>query len=47
LSGKPHQELWFKHADIAGGAVIEFTMGPEPSARFGAGEDAIPPSLTS
>ena len=47
LNGKPRQKLWFKHADIADGAVLEFTMGPRPSAHFGAGEEAIPPSLTS
>jgi putative alpha-1,2-mannosidase len=47
LNGKLHQKLWFKHSDIVDGAVIEFTMGPQPSAQFGAGEDAIPPSLTS
>ena len=47
LNGKPHHKLWFKHSDIADGAVLEFTMGPQPSPQFGAGEDAVPPTLTS
>jgi putative alpha-1,2-mannosidase len=46
LNGKPHHKLWFKHSDIADGAVIEFVMAPVPT-KFGAGEEAIPPSLTS
>ena len=47
LNGKPHPKLWFKHSEIADGAVLEFSMGPHPSTQFGAGEEAIPPSLTS
>ena len=45
LNGKPHNRLWFRHADIADGGVIEFTMGPEPS-RFGTDDSAIPPSAS-
>ena len=45
LNGNPHQKLWFRHADIAGGGTLEFTMGPLPSKEFGAGGDAIPPSM--
>jgi len=44
LNGKPHSKLWFRHADIANGGTIEFTLGPTPGA-FGKGEDAIPPSM--
>jgi putative alpha-1,2-mannosidase len=44
LNGNPYSKLWFRHADIANGASLEFTMSPEPT-RFGAGEDAIPPSM--
>ncbi len=47
LNGKPHPKLWFKHSEIADGAVLEFSMGPHPSTQFGTGEEAIPPSLTS
>ena len=46
LNGRPHTKLWFRHADIANGGSIEFTMGPEPSKEFGVGDDAIPPSLS-
>ncbi len=45
INGKPHTKLWFRHADIANGATIVFSMGPKPSQQFGAGEDALPPSL--
>lgn len=47
FNGKPYDKLWFRHADIVGGAVIEFTMGPRPSATFGTGESALPPSMPS
>ncbi len=46
FNGKPHGKLWFRHADIANGAVIEFTMGPQPS-QFGRGDSAIPPSMST
>ncbi len=46
LNGKPHHKLWFKHSDIADGAIIEFVMASAPT-QFVAGEEAIPPSLTS
>ena len=45
LDGRPWDKAWLRHADIAGGGTLEFTMGPEPSA-WGSGEDALPPSLT-
>ena len=46
FNGKPHDKLWFRHADIVNGAVIEFTMGPEPG-QFGRGDAAIPPSMST
>jgi predicted alpha-1,2-mannosidase len=45
INGKPHTKLWFRHTDIANGATIVFSIGPKPSQQFGAGEDALPPSL--
>jgi putative alpha-1,2-mannosidase len=45
FNGKPHTKLWFRHADLADGATIVFTMGGKPNEEFGAGQDAIPPSL--
>ncbi len=46
FNGKPYERLSFKHADIANGAVLEFTMGPQPS-QFGRGDSAIPPSMST
>jgi len=44
INGKPHQKLWFRHADLANGGTIEFAMGAGPS-KFGTDEAAIPPSM--
>ena len=45
FNGNPHPNLWFRHSDIANGATIVFTMGPRPNEQFGAGTEALPPSL--
>ncbi|MFZ0734267.1 MAG: GH92 family glycosyl hydrolase [Candidatus Sulfotelmatobacter sp.] len=45
LNGKPHSKLWFRHADIANGGTIVFTMSSKPNEQFGADKDAWPPSL--
>ncbi len=45
FNGKPHTKLWFRHADIANGATIVFTMSSEPADQFGSEEGAVPPSL--
>ena len=45
LDGRPYRKTHLAHALLARGAVLEFEMGPEPSA-WGTGEDAAPPSLT-
>ena len=45
FNGNPHPNLWFRHSDIANGATIVFTMGPKPNEQFGAGTEALPPSL--
>jgi len=45
FNGKPHHKLWFSHAEISGGADIEFTMGSQPNPQFGSGEGAAPPSM--
>jgi predicted alpha-1,2-mannosidase len=47
FNGEPYRKLWFRHADIAEGAVIEFTMGSVPNLKFGADEGAAPPSLST
>ncbi len=45
FNGKAYEKLWFRHADIANGATIVFTMGSQPSEIFGVGAAAVPPSL--
>ena len=45
LDGRPWNRPWLRHGDIADGATLEFTMGPEPS-RWGSAPDALPSSLT-
>lgn len=45
LNGAPWTRTWLRHADIANGGTLEFTMGPSPSA-WGRGAEAMPPSLT-
>ena len=47
FNGEPYRKLWFRHADIVQGAVIEFTMGSVPNLKFGADEGAAPPSLST
>jgi predicted alpha-1,2-mannosidase len=46
FNGKPYTKLWFRHADIADGATITFTLSGNPNERFGSEEGAMPPSLT-
>ena len=46
LNGKPYTKLWFRHADVAKGATIVFTLGAKPSEQYSSGESATPPSLT-
>jgi predicted alpha-1,2-mannosidase len=47
FNGKAHDKIWFRHSDIANGATIVFQLGGEPNLQFGAGENAVPPSLSS
>ena len=46
LNGKPYNKLWFNHSALVKGGTLVFEMGAEPNKSFGAGEDAIPPSLS-
>ena len=45
LDGRPYEKTHLPHARLAEGAVLEFELGPQPSA-WGSGEDEAPPSLT-
>ncbi len=44
LNGKPFNNCWFRHKDIANGATFEFVMGDKPSAWATHGE--LPPSMS-
>jgi predicted alpha-1,2-mannosidase len=46
LNGKPWDKPWFSQADIAGGAKLVLTMGPEPNPKWGSRPDAAPASMT-
>ncbi len=44
LNGKPLQQVWFRHADIADGGTLELTMGDTPNKTLGASLESFPPS---
>jgi predicted alpha-1,2-mannosidase len=44
LNGKPLNNCWFRHGDIADGATFEFVMGDKPS--LWATNGALPPSMS-
>jgi predicted alpha-1,2-mannosidase len=47
LNGKPLNQIWFRHADIANGATLELTMGDTPNTQLGTDPASFPPaSLT-
>ncbi|MCD9026959.1 GH92 family glycosyl hydrolase [Luteimonas sp. BDR2-5] len=45
VDGRDWDRPWIRHADIAGGAVLDFRLGDTPS-DWGSDADALPPSLT-
>jgi hypothetical protein len=45
VNGKPYHKTYLRHDVLAAGAVLDFQMGPEPSA-WGGDADAVPPSIT-
>ena len=46
LNGKPYDKLWFNHSAVVKGGTLVFTMGAQPNTSFGAGEGAVPPSMS-
>ncbi|HEX5664672.1 MAG TPA: GH92 family glycosyl hydrolase [Xanthomonadaceae bacterium] len=46
LNGKPWNKPWFSHSDIANGARLVLTMGPEPNKAWGSAPDDAPPSMS-
>ncbi|HEX4137857.1 MAG TPA: GH92 family glycosyl hydrolase [Bryobacteraceae bacterium] len=47
MNGKPWNKPWFSHSDIADGAKLVLTMGPEPNKSWGSAVDAAPPSMSA
>jgi len=45
IDGRPWDRVYLPHDVIAGGATLDFRMGPRPST-WGCNPDALPPSLT-
>jgi len=44
LNGAPLERPWIRHAEIANGGTLAFTLGPLPNERWGRAPDAMPPS---
>ena len=43
LNGKQLDRIWFRHADIAQGGVLELTMGDKPNTILGSNPGSFPP----
>ena len=44
LNGRPLNQVWFRHADIANGGRLELLMGDTPNRALGASPESLPPS---
>jgi predicted alpha-1,2-mannosidase len=44
LNGKPLNQVWFRHADIANGGKLELTMGDTPNTALGSAPLSLPPA---
>lgn len=44
LNGKPLNQVWFRHADIANGGTLELQMGNTPNRALGVAPESLPPS---
>lgn len=47
LNGQALNQVWFRHADIANGGVLELTMGNTPNTALGADPVTFPPDSIS
>jgi predicted alpha-1,2-mannosidase len=43
LNGRPLNQVWFRHADIANGGTLEITMGDTPNTDLGTDPATFPP----
>ena len=46
LNGKPLNQPWFTHEDIANGATLVLHMGLRPNTAWGSSPEAAPPSMS-
>jgi predicted alpha-1,2-mannosidase len=44
LNGKPLDQVWFRHADIANGGTLELQMANMPNRSLGVAPETLPPS---
>ena len=44
LNGKQLDKVWFRHADIANGGMLELTMGDTPNMSLGSQPSSFPPA---
>ena len=44
LNGKPLNQVWFRHSEIAGGGTLELTMGDTPNTALGSQPSSFPPA---
>lgn len=47
LNGKPLNQAWFRHSDVARGGHLVFEMSTEPNKKLGSEESTFPPSMSS
>lgn len=47
LNGKTLDRVWFRHADIVNGGLLELTMGDTPNPSLGSSPSTFPPSSIS
>ncbi len=45
LNGQEWNKPWFSHSDLMGGGKLVLQMGSQPNKQWGAGKDAMPPSV--
>jgi predicted alpha-1,2-mannosidase len=44
LNGKALEQVWFRHAEIANGGMLELTMGDTPNRLLGTAASSLPPA---
>jgi putative alpha-1,2-mannosidase len=47
LNGKPLNNAWFRHSDIAEGGTLSLEMSDKPNPQWASAPEDAPPSMTS